>query len=71
MIATTIVTNSENEQMLRSNKFVKSDGKDWPVEGDASTFTALIPLRQMVRVRRLNHVISFHSSIAREKESGK
>jgi hypothetical protein len=67
-IVTTIVTKSEIEQILRSNEFVKSDGKDWSIEGDASTFAALIALRKLVRERRVKHVISFHSSIARAKE---
>ncbi len=36
-IVSTIVTKSEIEQLINANDFVKSDSKNWSVEGDAST----------------------------------
>jgi predicted helicase len=67
-VVSTVVTKTEIEQLLNSNKFLKSDGKNWSIEGDASTFAALIALRKLVKERRIKHVVSFHSSIARSKE---
>ena len=67
-IVSTIVTKSEIDQLIKSNNFVKSDGKDWSVEGDASTLASLIALRKLVKERDIKHVVSFHSSIARSKE---
>ena len=67
-IVTTIVTKDEIEKIINDNDFVKSDGKDWTVEGDASTFASLIALRKLIKERNLKHVVSFHSSISRSKE---
>jgi superfamily II DNA or RNA helicase len=67
-IVSTIVTKSEIDQLINKNKFVKSDGKDWSAEGDASTFASLIALRKLVKERDIKHVVSFHSSIKRSKD---
>jgi len=67
-IVTTIVTKDEIEQLINDNNFVKSDGKGWTVEGDASTFASLIALRKLIKERNLKHVVSFHSSIIRSQE---
>jgi superfamily II DNA or RNA helicase len=67
-IVTTVVTKSEIEQLINNNNFVKSDGANWTVEGDASTFASLIALRKLIKERNLKHVVSFHSSIKRSKE---
>jgi superfamily II DNA or RNA helicase len=67
-IVSTIVTKSEIDKLIKSNDFVKSDGKDWSVEGDASTFASLIALRKLVKERDIKHVVSFHSSIKRSKD---
>jgi superfamily II DNA or RNA helicase len=64
-IVTTIVTKSEIEQLINENDFVKADGSDWTVEGDASTFASLIALRKLIKDRNLKHIVSFHSSIKR------
>jgi predicted helicase len=67
-VVSTVVTKTEIEHLLNSNKFVKSDGKDWSIEGDAPTFAALIALRKLVKEHGIKHIVSFHSSIARAKE---
>ena len=67
-IVSTIVTKSEIEQLINKNDFVKSDGTDWSVEGDASTIAGLISLRKLVNERGIKHVVSFHRSIKRSKE---
>ena len=67
-IVSTIVTKTEIEQLIHNNDFVKSDGKNWSVEGDASTLASLIALRKLIRNYNLNHVVSFHSSIKRSQE---
>ncbi len=67
-IVTTAITKSEIEQLINENNFVKSDGSNWTVEGDASTFAALIALRKLINERRLKHVVSFHSSIKRSRD---
>jgi len=64
-VVTTIVTTSEIEKLITQNNFIKSDGKDWTVEGDASTFASLIALRKLIKERNLKHVVSFHNSIKR------
>jgi predicted helicase len=67
-VVSTLVTKTEIEKLINSNKFVKSDEKDWSIEGDASTFAALIALRKLVKKYGIKHVVSFHSSITRSKE---
>lgn len=67
-VVTTLVTKFEIEELIKSNDFVKSDGTDWSIEGDAPTFASLIALRRMVDERGIKHVVSFHSSIKRSKE---
>ena len=67
-IVTTLITKTEIEELINENNFVKSDGTNWSVEGDASTFAALIALRKIIRERNLNHAISFHSNIKRSKD---
>ena len=64
-IVTTVVTKSEIEKLINQNDFIKSDGKEWTVEGDASTFASLIALRKLIKKKKLKHVVSFHSSIKR------
>jgi len=70
-IVSTIVTTSEIQRMMDDNDFVRSDGKDWSVEGDASTFAAMIALRKLVNERGIKHAVSFHSSIKRSREFGR
>ena len=36
-IVTTLITKTEIEELINENNFVKSDGTNWSVEGDAST----------------------------------
>ncbi len=67
-IVSTIVTESEIKELIDNNKFVKCDGKEWTIEGDASTLTSLIVLRKLIRDRDLKHVVSFHSSIKRSRD---
>ena len=67
-IVSTIVTKSEVQQLLDNNAFVKSDGKNWSVEGDATTIAGLIVLRKLIKERDIKHVVSFHSSIKRSKD---
>lgn len=67
-IISTVVTKTEIEKLLHSNKLVKSNGENWTIEGDASTLAALIALRKVVKKRCIKHVISFHSSVARSRE---
>jgi predicted helicase len=67
-IVSTFVTKAEIEELINSNDFVKSDGADWSIEGDASMFASLIALRKLVQEQGIKHVVSFHSSIKRSKE---
>ena len=67
-IVTTFVTKAEIEQLLSKNKLIKTDGKEWSIESDASTLAALISLRKLVNVGCAKHIISFHNSIARAKD---
>lgn len=67
-IVSTIVTKSEIDQLINSNDFVKSNGGNWSVEGDASTIAGLITLRKLVKERDIKHAVSFHSSIKRSKD---
>lgn len=67
-IVSTLVSKSEIEELIKNSTAVKSSGKDWSIEGDASTFAALITLRKLVKEHDIKHVVSFHSSIARSKE---
>jgi predicted helicase len=67
-IVTTLVTKAEIKELINSNKFIKSDGKAWSLEADASTFAALITLKKLIKERNIKHVVSFHSSIARSKD---
>jgi len=67
-IVSTIVTKKEIEQLINHNDFVKPDGAEWDIEADASTLTALIALRKLIKKYNLKHTISFHNSIKRAKE---
>jgi len=67
-IVTTIVKKSEIEELIKNNDFVKSDGKDWSIEADASMFASLIALRKLLSEQDIRHIVSFHSSIKRAKE---
>ncbi len=67
-IVTMIIAKSEIEQLVARNNFVKSDGSNYSVEGDASTLASMIAVRKLVEERSLKHVVSFHSSIKRAKE---
>lgn len=67
-VVSTVVTKAEIQRLLDNNKFVKSGGKDWSIEGDSSTLAALITLRKLVKEHGIKHAVSFHSNIARAKE---
>ena len=67
-VVSTLVTKTEIEELLEQNKFVKSGGKGWSIEGDSSTLASLIALRKLVKRYGIKHAVSFHSSIARAKE---
>ena len=67
-MVSTIILKSEIERLIEQNHLVKANGESWSLEGDASTIAALIALQKLVKQRRVKHVVSFHSSIARAKE---
>ena len=67
-IVTTLVMKSEIEELIKNNNFVKTDGTDWTLEGDASTFAALIALRKLIKERNIKHTVSFHNKIKRSKD---
>ena len=67
-IVTSFVTTKEIEQIVSANNFIKSDGKNWTVEGDASTLAAMISLRKLIKSKKIKHIVSFHKSIKRSKE---
>jgi len=67
-VVTNIVTKAEIERLIGSNKFIKSDGDGWSIEGDAQTLASLITLRKLITNHDIKHIVSFHSSIARSKE---
>ena len=67
-IVTTIVLQSEIDNLIRQNKMVKPDGHDWENVSDASTLASLIVLRKLIKEKRVKHTVSFHRSIKRAKE---
>ena len=67
-IVTSLVTTKEIEQIVTANNFIKSDGKNWTVEGDASTLAAMISLRKLIKSKKIKHIVSFHKSIKRSKD---
>ncbi|MDG2171645.1 MAG: Helicase associated domain protein [Gammaproteobacteria bacterium] len=67
-IVTTIILQSEIDNLVRKNKGVKPDGKEWQNGSDASTFASLIVLRKLIKEAGIKHAVSFHRSIKRAKE---
>ncbi|MGD9667848.1 MAG: Helicase associated domain protein [Hyphomicrobiaceae bacterium] len=67
-IVSIIVTKSEIERLIAENAFVRSDGKEWSLEGDAPTFASLVALRKSIEKYGIRHTVSFHRSIKRAKE---
>ncbi len=67
-IVSTLVTKSEIKQIINDNDYIRSDGKDWSAEGDASTIASLIALRKLVREKGIKHIVSFHGSIKRARD---
>ena len=67
-IVTSFVTTKEIEQIISTNNFIKSNGKNWTVEGDASTVAAMISLRKLIKTKKIKHIVSFHKSIKRSKD---
>ena len=67
-IVTTIILQSEIDNLVRKNKGVKPDGKEWQNGSDASTFASLIVLRKLIKKAGIKHAVSFHRSIKRATE---
>ena len=67
-IVTTIILQSEIDNLIRKNVGVKPDGNDWENVSDASTFASLILLRKLIKETGIKHAVSFHRSIKRAKE---
>ena len=67
-IVTTIILQSEIDNLIRQNVGVKPDGNDWENISDASTFASLIVLRKLIKEKGVKRTVSFHRSIKRAKE---
>ena len=59
-IVTTLISQSEIDALIRENKIVKPDGKEWENENDASTFASLIILKKpFIKIKILNMLFPF------------
>lgn len=67
-VVSVIVTKAEILDLITQNTFIKSSGKDWSAESDASAFASLIALQKLIKHGNVTHAVSFHSTIARAKD---
>jgi predicted helicase len=67
-IVSIVVTKSEIEQLIANQTMIRSDGKEWSLEGDARMLAAMIALRKTIKKHGIHHCISFHRSIERSKQ---
>ena len=66
-IVSIVITKSEIKELILNNNLVKSDGETFSIESDYSSLVALVALRKVATEKKLNHIISFHSSIKKAK----
>ena len=62
-IVTLFISNTEVQNLIEQNAFVKPMGKDWDKETEARTLAALIALRKAMTEFPIHHAVTFHSSI--------
>lgn len=67
-VVTTIITKREIQDIISSRRLVKADKGEWSIESDGQTLAALIALHKITSKRRLQRIVSFHSSIARARD---
>lgn len=66
-ILTVVVKQSELQELIKRNSYVRPTKGIWNNEVEAHTLTSIIALRKAMQKFPIKHAVSFHSSIARAK----